>query len=313
MKMLAETDYESMVAEKGAYFLEGLRELQRRHPIIGDVDGLGLALRMEICEPHDSFTPSKALVDRMVDEALKGDLEVDGKSYGLVLDIGGYHKNVITLAPEPAYQPGRDGLGPQAARSGFCVVSRKTERCGEPQEPCCGKRVVARSEPISGLGHRGLSPGATIVGLVQCAPGVYGRGGVGGGTPFGTREEMNLQDKRFASRSRRVSPRRPPRRVADPWPRGHADRAALRRAGSRARRATRSPASSSLDIAERPKSCVARPGRSGTRASRKPTTGCASIATSSLPAVCRWAASWRCCSRNAARRPCTACCSMRRR
>jgi 4-aminobutyrate aminotransferase/(S)-3-amino-2-methylpropionate transaminase len=29
----------------------------------------------------------------------EGDLEIDGKRYGLVLDIGGYHKNVITLAP----------------------------------------------------------------------------------------------------------------------------------------------------------------------------------------------------------------------
>ncbi len=99
MHMMAETDYESMVMEKGAYLLEGLKDLQRRHKVIGDVDGLGLALRMEICEPHDSFTPSKAIVDRMVDEALKGDLEVDGKTYGLVLDIGGYYKNVVTLAP----------------------------------------------------------------------------------------------------------------------------------------------------------------------------------------------------------------------
>jgi 4-aminobutyrate aminotransferase-like enzyme len=99
MQMLAETDYESLVMEKGAYLLEGLRELQRRYAVIGDVDGLGLALRMEICEPHDSFTPSKAIVDRMVQEALKGDLEVDGRSWGLVLDIGGYHKNVVTLAP----------------------------------------------------------------------------------------------------------------------------------------------------------------------------------------------------------------------
>jgi len=99
MKMMAETDYEAMVMEKGAYLLEGLQDLKRRHKIVGDVDGLGLALRMEICEPHDSYTPSKALVDRMVDEALKGDLQVGAKSYGLVLDIGGYHKNVITLAP----------------------------------------------------------------------------------------------------------------------------------------------------------------------------------------------------------------------
>ena len=99
MKMMAETDYETMVMEKGAYFLEGLKELKRRYKVVGDVDGLGLALRMEICEPHDSFTPSKAIVDRMVDEAFKADLEVDGRKYGLVLDIGGYYKNVVTLAP----------------------------------------------------------------------------------------------------------------------------------------------------------------------------------------------------------------------
>ena len=66
--------------------------------IIGDVDGLGLALRAEICAA-DGFTPDKAMMDRIVDEGIKGDLMVDGKRYGLVLDVGGYYKNVITLAP----------------------------------------------------------------------------------------------------------------------------------------------------------------------------------------------------------------------
>jgi 4-aminobutyrate aminotransferase-like enzyme len=99
MKMMAENDYAKTVPEKGAYFFKGLEDLKRRHRIVGDVDGLGLALRAEICEPHDSFTPSKALVDKMVDEGLKGDLEYKGGKYGLVLDIGGYYKNVITFAP----------------------------------------------------------------------------------------------------------------------------------------------------------------------------------------------------------------------
>ena len=99
MKMLQETDYEEMTALKGAYFLKGLHDLKKHHKIVGDVDGMGMALRIEICEAHDSFTPSKALVDQMVDEALKADMEVGGKRYGLVLDIGGYYKNVITLAP----------------------------------------------------------------------------------------------------------------------------------------------------------------------------------------------------------------------
>ncbi len=98
MRMLAETDYASMVAAKGAHFLEGLRDLQKRHPEIGDVDGLGLALRAEICEA-DGFTPNRRLLDRMVDLGLAGELEHGGRRMGLVLDVGGYHKNVITLAP----------------------------------------------------------------------------------------------------------------------------------------------------------------------------------------------------------------------
>ena len=98
MRMLAESDYETSVAEKGAYFLEGLKDLQRNHPEIGDVDGLGLALRAEICG-SDGFSPDKALLDRMVDIGLAGDLDYNGRKMGLVLDVGGYYKNVITFAP----------------------------------------------------------------------------------------------------------------------------------------------------------------------------------------------------------------------
>ncbi len=99
LRMTAEGDYESKVAASGAYFLDGLRELQGRRPEIGDVDGLGLALRCEVCEA-DGFTPNKALLDRMAEEGMKGDLD-DGRGgkVGLILDVGGYYKNVITLAP----------------------------------------------------------------------------------------------------------------------------------------------------------------------------------------------------------------------
>ncbi len=98
MRMLAETDYETLVMAKGEYFLAGLRDLQQRHPEIGDVDGLGLALRVELCQA-DGFTPNKALLDRMTEIGLAGDLEHRGQRMGLILDVGGYHKNVITLAP----------------------------------------------------------------------------------------------------------------------------------------------------------------------------------------------------------------------
>jgi 4-aminobutyrate aminotransferase-like enzyme len=98
MKMLAEEDYETKVMSAGAHFLDGLRDLKKRHKEIGEVDGLGLALRAEICK-EDSFTPDKALLDKMVNIGLAGNLNWKGKRHGLVLDVGGYYKNVITFAP----------------------------------------------------------------------------------------------------------------------------------------------------------------------------------------------------------------------
>ena len=54
MKMTHEMDFGRQVRESGAYFLEGLKELQKRHKEIGDVDGLGLALRC-VAQPRDAL------------------------------------------------------------------------------------------------------------------------------------------------------------------------------------------------------------------------------------------------------------------
>ena len=98
MRMIAERDYSESVAAKGAYFLARLQELQQRWPVIGDVDGIGLALRIEMCEA-DGYTPNRKLTDAIFNEGLRGDIEMRDKRYGLVLDVGGYYKNVFTLAP----------------------------------------------------------------------------------------------------------------------------------------------------------------------------------------------------------------------
>jgi 4-aminobutyrate aminotransferase/(S)-3-amino-2-methylpropionate transaminase len=99
MRMMEEVDYETMTREKGAYFLAQLKSLQRRYPkVIGDTDGLGMALRIEICH-EDGRAPDRELTDRMFAEGMRGNLVGGGKRMGLVLDIGGYFKNVFTLAP----------------------------------------------------------------------------------------------------------------------------------------------------------------------------------------------------------------------
>jgi 4-aminobutyrate aminotransferase-like enzyme len=90
---------EADIAKKGEYFMNKLRALKDEFPgIVGNVDGLGLALHIEICE-DDGFTPSRDRADFMFNQGLEADLDRDGQKYGLILDIGGYYKNIITLAP----------------------------------------------------------------------------------------------------------------------------------------------------------------------------------------------------------------------
>jgi 4-aminobutyrate aminotransferase-like enzyme len=98
LKMTSEDNFEKKVNDRGAYFLKRIEELKSRWKVVGDVSGLGLALRIELCE-KDGFTASRKLADRMFNEGLLGDIKIGDKTYGLVLDIGGYEKNVITLAP----------------------------------------------------------------------------------------------------------------------------------------------------------------------------------------------------------------------
>ena len=45
------------------------------------------------------MVPSRRLADRMFQVGLEGGLAIGGRQLGLILDIGGYYKNVITLAP----------------------------------------------------------------------------------------------------------------------------------------------------------------------------------------------------------------------
>jgi len=99
VRMMEEEDYEAVTMRKGAYFLEQIRALQRRYPrVIGDTDGMGMALRIEICQA-DGFAPDRDLAEKIFAEGMKGDLYARGQRMGLVLDVGGYYKNVFTLAP----------------------------------------------------------------------------------------------------------------------------------------------------------------------------------------------------------------------
>ncbi len=98
VKLIEESDFATEIPQKGRYFISRLKQLRKKYPQIGHVDGLGLALRIEMCQ-KDGFTPNKELTDAIANIGLSGTLTAGGKKRGLVLDVGGYYKNVFTLAP----------------------------------------------------------------------------------------------------------------------------------------------------------------------------------------------------------------------
>ena len=98
MKLIEESSFAADLPKKGQYFISRLKKLQKKYPQIGDVDGLGLAIRVEMCE-KDGYTPNKELTDAIEQIGLSGKLTAGGKRRGLILDVGGYYKNVFTMAP----------------------------------------------------------------------------------------------------------------------------------------------------------------------------------------------------------------------
>ncbi len=121
-----EAYFEREVPKKGAYFVSRFKQLQSKYPQIGHVDGLGLAIRVEMCQ-KDGFTPNKPLTDAITDIGLGGELEVGGKKRGLILDVGGYYKNVFTLAPSLYIREEEIDLGidlfEEALRKGIAMTS----------------------------------------------------------------------------------------------------------------------------------------------------------------------------------------------
>ncbi len=76
--------------ELGVRFIQGLRELQGRHPIIGDVRGRGLFIGFELVRDRDTLEPAAEEAERVIDEM---------RERGVLLSIDGPLHNVIKIKP----------------------------------------------------------------------------------------------------------------------------------------------------------------------------------------------------------------------
>ncbi len=77
-------------AEVGAYFRDKLLELQAKHPLIGDVRGMGLLQAIELVEDPISKTPAVAQTLAIMEAA---------RESGILLGKGGLHGNILRFSP----------------------------------------------------------------------------------------------------------------------------------------------------------------------------------------------------------------------
>jgi 4-aminobutyrate aminotransferase/(S)-3-amino-2-methylpropionate transaminase len=91
-------DFERIVSERSIQLKEVILEIQSQFNIFGRIDGLGLALGLEVCVPGTD-RPDAALAKRISEMALNEPVNINGKNYGLILSTGGYHDHVFLLSP----------------------------------------------------------------------------------------------------------------------------------------------------------------------------------------------------------------------
>lgn len=90
LDVIEDEGLQSRAAEVGAYLMDGLRNLQQRHPIIGDVRGLGLFVGFELVLDRATLMPAPEQASYLANRM---------RDYGILMSTDGPWHNVLKIKP----------------------------------------------------------------------------------------------------------------------------------------------------------------------------------------------------------------------
>jgi alanine-glyoxylate transaminase/(R)-3-amino-2-methylpropionate-pyruvate transaminase len=90
LEVIEEESLQENARIMGARLKAGLRDLQTRHPLVGDVRGMGLMLGLELVEDRETKVPAKAAALDVLEAA---------RDLGLLLGKGGLEGHVVRMSP----------------------------------------------------------------------------------------------------------------------------------------------------------------------------------------------------------------------